>query len=106
MVSSCHSNACFNAWIQCEDMLSTLHHSLSRRVSKVIDECALICMGTFHVIKNSSRNMQRMAVLCVGICEECADLCESLDDAALRGCARTCRFCSEKLTEIAFSDWQ
>ena len=108
-ITSCHSQACFNAWIQCEDLLSAVSNisaNFSRKISKVVDECALICMGTFHAMKTSSQNLQRMAVLCVGICEECAELCESMDAPAFLECAKTCRTCSETLTQIAFTDLQ
>lgn len=108
-ITSCHSQACFDAWIHCENVLSRIFQlkaSLSRQVSKVIDECALICMGTFHAMKSSSVNIQKMAVLCVGICEECAEICESLNDQEFHACAKTCRLCSETLTEIAFTNLQ
>ena len=91
-VTSCHSQACFDAWIHCEELLRTVSGfkaSLSKKVSKVIDECALICMGTFHAMKSKSQNIQRMAVLCVGICEECAELCESQNSDAFMECAKT-----------------
>ena len=82
-VTSCHTQACFEAWMNCEDLLVNLAQvktSLSKKITKVIDECALICMGTFHALKSSSQNAQRFAVLCVGICEECAEICEELRD--------------------------
>ena len=107
MIASCHTQACFNAWIHCEDLLvniAGLKSSLSKKFAKVVDECALICMGTFHAMKSKSQNVSRMAMLCVGICEECAELCESLEDENFRKCAATCRLCSESMSQIAFSN--
>src|SRR5215207_7442472 len=100
-VKSCHSKACFEAWMNCEDLLVDLYdtkNTLSGKVTKVVDECALICMGTFHALKSHSRNIQRFAVLCVGICEECADVCATLHDETFQQCARVCRECSATMT--------
>jgi hypothetical protein len=107
MVANCPSQACFNAWINCEEMLKQLAEARIRfsiKVTKVIDECALICMGTFHAIKSRSVNTGRMALLCVGICEECAELCETLPEPYFRDCARICRECAETMSLLAFTD--
>jgi hypothetical protein len=103
-VASVHTQACFNAWINCEDLLVNLAKAgtrLSKKVTKVIDECAFICMGTFHALKTSSVNTGRFAVLCVGICEECAELCEELEEEKFIECARICRFCSKTMSSLA-----
>lgn len=108
IVSSCHTQACFDAWINCENLLVDLakvHQSLSRKVTKVVDECALICMGTFHALKSKSKNVSRFAVLCVGICEECADACEQLQQEEFQLCAKICRQCSQTMTALASSDF-
>ena len=108
-VASHHTQVCLDTWIQCEELLvniAGLKNSISKKFFKVVDECALICMGTFHAIKTSSQNMQRMALLCVGICEECAELCETHKDEHFQVCAAACRQCSESLTKIAFTDLQ
>jgi len=108
-VTSSHSQACFDTWIRCEDLLRdviSVPQQFSKKVSKIIDECALICMGTFHAIKSSSQNIQRMAMLCVGICEECAEICESQDSEIFQQCALTCRRCSETMTQLAFTNLQ
>lgn len=108
-VTSCHTQACFNAWIHCEDLLkdlSKVKRSISKKITKVVDECALICMGTFHALKSKSENIHRFAVLCVGICEECAELCEQLNDEEFKRCAKMCRECSETMTAIAFTNLQ
>ena len=108
-VASCHTQACFEAWMNCEDLLVNLHQaktSLSKKITKVIDECALICMGTFHALKSSSKNSQRFALLCIGICEECAELCEELNSEEFQKCARVCRECSERMSVLAFTNLQ
>ena len=105
-VTSFHTQACFEAWINCENLLvniTQVKNSLSRKVTKVIDECALICMGTFHALKSSSENTSRFALLCIGICEECAEVCESLDKEEFLECARICRKCSESISPLAYS---
>jgi hypothetical protein len=108
-VTSCHTNACFEAWMKCEDLLVNIaqaQKSLSKKFTKVIDECALICMSTFHALKNKSVNASRFAILCVGICEECAELCDELHDERFKHCARVCRECSETMSAIAFTNLQ
>lgn len=108
-VTSSHTQACFNAWIHCENLLTDLarvQKTLSKKITKVVDECALICMGTFHALKSKSDNIHRFAVLCVGICEECAELCEQLNEEEFKHCAKTCRECSETMTAIAFTNLQ
>lgn len=105
-VTSCHTQACFDAWINCENLLVNLvqvKNTFSKKVSKVIDECALICMGTFHALKSSSEDISRFALLCIGICEECAEICESLDKEEFQECARICRKCSESISPLAYS---
>src|SRR5215208_2795758 len=108
-VTSCHTQACFDAWINCENLLINMQQvktSLSKKITKVIDECALICMGTFHALKSSSQNAGRLALLCIGICEECAEICEELSDENFKQCARVCRECSETMSVLAFTNLQ
>jgi hypothetical protein len=109
VTASYHTQVCFDAWINCENLLVNLAEvktSISKKITKVIDECAMICMGTFHALKSKSTNANRLAILCVGICEECADLCENLKGENFRQCARICRQCSETMTQLAFTDLQ
>lgn len=103
-VTSHHTQACFDAWMNCEDLLVRVHQlksAISKKIKKVIDECAMICMGTFHAMKTCSVNIKRFALLCIGICEECAELCEQLGDEQFRKCARICRRCSETMSALA-----
>ena len=103
MVTSCHTKACFDAWMNCEDLLVNINlvqRSLSKKLTKIVDECALICMSTFHALKSHSVNTSKYALLCVGICEECAELCEQLNDKAFKRCALVCRECSDTLSQL------
>ncbi len=105
-VTSYQTQACFDAWINCENLLVSMaqvKNSFSRKISKVVDECALICMGTFHAIKSYSPNISKFALLCVGICEECAEACEEQQGERFQLCARICRECSRTISELAFS---
>jgi hypothetical protein len=106
-VASFHTQACFDAWMNCEDLLVRIakaKNHLSKKIAKVIDECAFICMGTFHALKSQSVNVTRFALLCVGICEECAEVCEELSDEQFLQCAKVCRQCSERMSALAFSN--
>ena len=103
VVTSHHTKACFDAWINCEDLLvdmAGVQQSLSKQITKVVDECALICMTTFHALKSQSVNLSRYAVLCVGICEECAELCDDLNGEVFEQCAKACRECSETMSKL------
>jgi hypothetical protein len=104
-VTRYQTQACFDAWINCENLLVSLAEvktSFSKKLDKIIDECALICMGTFHAIKSYSPNINDFALLCVGICEECADACEEQLDESFQECARICRECSKTISTLAF----
>jgi hypothetical protein len=103
VVTSHHTKACFDAWINCEDLLvnmAQVQNSVSKQITKVVDECALICMSTFHALKSQSVNVSRYAVLCIGICEECAELCDELNGENFKECAKACRECSETISQL------
>jgi hypothetical protein len=105
-VKTLHTNACFNAWINCENLLTdvqAIKKFLSKKVVKVLDECASICMGTFHALKTGSVNLRTMALLCVGICEECAELCELQKGTMFEECARVCRECANKMSDFTLA---
>lgn len=102
-VISNQSQTCLDAWINCENLLNGLGQrksTLSSHISNVLRECAHICMGTFHAIKNSSVNVSRLALLCIGICEECADICEDIEDLSFQQCAIACRNCSFAMSNL------
>ena len=106
IVTSYQTQACFDAWMNCENLLVSLaeaKNAFSQKITKIVDECALICMGTFHAIKSYSPNIKKLALLCVGICEECAEICEGQKESYFMECARICRTCSKSISEIAFS---
>jgi len=105
-ISNQHTEACFKAWMKCENILSALDNagnSFSRKLIQVIDECAIICMGTFNALKNGERQINSIALLCVGICEECAEICEAEKNVLLNECAKICRQCSDVMSPIAFA---
>ena len=105
-ITSYQTQTCFNAWVNCENLLVSLAEvktCFSKKLTKVVDECALICMGTFHAIKSYSPNINKFALLCVGICEECAEVCDEQQGESFQECARICRECSKSISELALS---
>lgn len=97
---------CTETWFHCENLLVALLQkdtSFSIRTHQVIDECAHICLGTLHALKSGwhKLNISQMALLCVGICEECAEVCERYEDVLFKECAFTCRQCSAVFTQYA-----
>ncbi|GAC1423545.1 MAG: hypothetical protein NVS1B13_17810 [Flavisolibacter sp.] len=104
-VTSRHTQTCFEAWINCENLLVKLvqaQGSFSKKIQKVVDQCAYICMGTFHALKTSSSNIGRFALLCIGICEECAEVCEKLETEEFIQVAKVCRECSASMESLAY----
>lgn len=92
------------AWLNCENLLIGMARKkkeLTGRTLQVIDECAQICMGTFHALRKEMKQVGQLALLCVGICEECAELCDRFDDPLFRNCAAACRHCSSLVTCLA-----
>ena len=105
-IKSPHTNAAFDAWIKCENLLmdiQSIRTYLSKKVFNVLDECAYICLGTFHALKSGSVNIKNMALLCVGICEECAEVCENHHGTAFKECAKICRECANKLSDFTLA---
>lgn len=93
------------AWLNCENLLINIFQkdtSFSKRTRQVVDECAHICLGTVHALKSgwSKLNLKEIALLCVGICEECAEVCERYNDVSFKECAATCRHCSAVFTQF------
>lgn len=92
------------AWLNCENLLITLAQrdiSSSLRTQQVLDECAQICLGTLHALKKKIQNTTQLAVLCVGICEECAEVCERYSGTLFKNCATACRQCSTTMSRLA-----
>ena len=107
IAASTPSQACMEAWLTCENLLITLAQrktSTSLRTQQVLDECAQICLGTLHALKNKIQNANQMALLCIGICEECAEVCERYSGAIYKNCASACRQCSASVSKLALSD--
>lgn len=104
IAASTPSQACMEAWLNCENLLITISQkgtSTSVRTRQVLDECAQICLGTLHALKHKIQNRNQLALLCVGICEECADVCERYRDSVFANCASACRRCSAAISKLA-----
>jgi hypothetical protein len=105
-IASHHSQVCLDAFINCEHLLTEVARKgtrLSSHITKLLNECAHICMGTFHAIKNHSVNTWQLALLCMGICDECAEVCDSIEHSLFKQCAQVCRYCSDVMSELAGS---
>lgn len=104
-ISSYHTKACFQAWMTCEDLLTQLHEIrsvISKKIVNVVDECAFICLGTFNALKSGSAEVRKLSFLCVGICEECAEMCETLNGEQFSKCAMICRECADRLSKFNY----
>lgn len=102
--TSSHTQACMEAWLNCENLLITLknkQHYYSQQTLRVVNECADICLTVLHALKAQCRNLSELALLCIGICEECADICDSYNEQLFKTCAAICRYCSNAFTPLA-----
>jgi hypothetical protein len=102
-ITSDQSQVCLDAVTNCEHVLRQLRNNkiFSPHIENLLNECARICMGTYYAITNRSVNASQMAVLCIGICEECADVCAKIDDKLFQQCAEACRYCSHNMYDLA-----
>lgn len=103
-VSNNHLQACMETWLNCENLLIALLQkgtSFSKRTIQTLDECANICLGTMHALKAQHQSIHEIALLCVGICEECAEVCERYTEKSFQTCALICRQCSAIISPFA-----
>lgn len=70
--------ACMESLVICENAIVTLpkvKHHLHHDILKTCNEFADICMGLLVALKSKSVNLGKIALLYVGLAEECAELC-------------------------------
>ena len=105
LVSHPPAEACMEAWLNCENLLIKLgqKNTIPAKTAQLLDECAQICLGTYHALNRKMIHIGELALICMGICEECADLCDQYDDVLFRNCAAACRNCSASITPLAAS---
>jgi hypothetical protein len=104
MTASRYLDTCMNVLMNCETVMasvSTHETSYSIRTTTTLEECTNICLGMLQALKENWQDLSTMALLCVGICEECAEICERYRDKDFQRCAFECRNCSNILSEIA-----
>lgn len=95
------SQVCLDAFSNCERLLNEIDKkNVSSQMYKLLNECAHICMGTFYSIQYGSVNTSRLAILCMGICEECAEACDDFDGDLFKLCAEACRYCSQSMHNL------
>jgi hypothetical protein len=101
------SNHCFEAWLHCEALLGQVDggtHSFSQRTRRVLHECAGLCLGTHEALRAGAESARDFALLCMGICVECAEVCARYAESSFRFCADACMSCAEALAEIVIAD--
>jgi hypothetical protein len=98
-----HTQACMEAWLNCENLLITIAQKrlpYSQHTLRVVNECADICLTASQALKAKYKNISELALLCIGICEECADVCERYNDSLFKTCASICRHCTNAFTPL------
>ena len=102
--ASDYAQICLDASVNCEILLKGLGKRsilFSSHIAELLSESAHICMGTFYAVQNNSVNLSRLALLCIGICDECADACETINHAEFQKCADICKYCSNAMSELS-----
>lgn len=100
------SQYCLEAWISCENLLANLamsHPPALPNMAKTVDECAHICMETWQALKSHTQEIKKLVLLCIGICEECAELCEQHNNPQMQQCAKACRNCANSFIQLAIA---
>jgi len=103
-VTNYQTQACMDAWLNCENLLIAVSRKRARysqHTIRVINECADICLTALQALRFKCKNINELALLCVGICEECADICDRYNDNLFKTCAAICRHCSNAFTPLA-----
>ncbi|WP_132055955.1 four-helix bundle copper-binding protein [Pseudocnuella soli] len=98
------AQACLEAWINCENLLAEIslrQPGYAHSLEKTLDDCALMCMETWQAIKSNDPNTRNMMLLCIGLCEECADACNRYNDPFFSQCARACRKCANRMADVS-----
>ncbi|RYZ22121.1 MAG: hypothetical protein EOO16_10265 [Chitinophagaceae bacterium] len=104
MASPVPSEHCLQAWLHCEVLLGQVNsgaHSFSLRTRRVLNECSELCLGTHEALRAGLGSTGEFALLCVGICVECAEVCARYSGSSFRYCADACMACAEALAAIA-----
>lgn len=103
MSTAPYINACMNALVNCEELMVRMveQPSFSKRTTRVLEECTNICHGMLQALKENWHDLATMALLCVGICEECAEICERYHDRNFQICAIVCRETSQTFSDLA-----
>ncbi|RYY93996.1 MAG: hypothetical protein EOO11_18745 [Chitinophagaceae bacterium] len=95
---------CVAAWSACTQLRRHLNGSpvaYSARTLQLLDECATLCLGTLQALQSGFGQAAALALLCVGLCEECAECCARYGEAGFLDCADACRRCSGALSGLA-----
>jgi hypothetical protein len=98
------SDHCLQAWLHCETLLGRVDagaRPFSQRTRRVLDECAVLCLGTLEALRAGAESAGTFALLCVGICAECAEVCGRYTESSFQFCAEACRACAHALSELA-----
>lgn len=104
--STNYAQACLDTSFNCKNLLTELGRNnkiLPSQKAKLLNDCANVCLGTYQAIKNRSINAALLSLLCMGICEECADFCDSINNSLFKQCADACRNCSDNLGNLAIT---
>jgi ATP/maltotriose-dependent transcriptional regulator MalT len=105
-VTGLHLQACMNAWLHCDDLLAHLAQQPScipGNSIAIIEECGRICLGTLTAIRAAWESLDDVVLLCVGSCEECAELCEQHERELFKACAMASRHCSTVFSQLLLS---
>lgn len=102
-LSTEQENACNKVILDSEKCIRAL--SKNDRFNPVYNrsfkQCQEICFTFLHAARNDSMYVEKLALLTIGLCEECAEICDELKkDRIFQNAAISCRACSSALSQI------
>lgn len=96
--------ACMESWVVCENamvVLPKIEHEKGADLVRAFNEFADICMGLLVALKLKSVNVGKLALLYIGLAEECVELCCSSSLPSLKISADTFRKSVAVISPIA-----
>ena len=64
------------------------------------NQCEDVCFAFLQAASSNSQYLQKFIFLCIGLCEECADLAEEKKEDVFLHAARQCRNFSNMLIDL------
>lgn len=95
---------CLRCFKECEEALANSFNKGNEKSSEhfiLLKSCADICQTSAKFMIMKSKFHTETCGICAKICNECADVCESMGDESISDCIAACRECAESCGQMA-----